>query len=143
MLILCCTSSLSEKDSCSKRCQISKCSLCYYERVRVKQPQRPRCEPCQSYSDRHCWYKYYQCRRSNYGTYNYGYYVSILSITASILSRVDTYHLLLIICYHPLLLKSNNFCFFYFSRSTTSNNTLTRKCLSAQHDQDVTRTGTK
>ena len=67
--------SCSVKDSCRNKCQISKCSLCYYERVRVIQPTRPRCEPCGKRSDRQCWYKYYQCRYNYYGTY--GHYVSI------------------------------------------------------------------
>lgn len=64
----------SVKDSCSNRCQISKCSLCYYARVRVKEPARPRCKPCDKTSYRQCWYKYYQCRYKYYGTY--GHYVS-------------------------------------------------------------------
>ncbi|XP_065899813.1 reelin domain-containing protein 1-like [Dysidea avara] len=63
------------KDSCGNRCQISNCLKCYYERVRVKQPTRPRCEPCGKRSDRQCWYKYYQCRYkySGYSRHQYSY----------------------------------------------------------------------
>ena len=71
--------SFSVKDSCTNRCQVSRCSACGYIRQPVKPPQRPPCVPCKTtYYDRTCWYKYFTCRYNYYKTY--GYQVSWLEL---------------------------------------------------------------
>ena len=65
----------SVRDSCTNKCQVSRCSACQYVRQRVQQPQRPSCVPCKTYYDRACWQRYYSCRYNYYRTTGY-YYVS-------------------------------------------------------------------
>ena len=70
-LIIFVSTPYSVKDSCTNRCQVSRCLTCEYIRQPVKPPQRPQCVRCKTYYDRACWQKYYNCRYNYYRTYRY------------------------------------------------------------------------